>query len=206
MIRKIFLTCFYLFSILTVTFTTTTLAASPTILLLGDSLSASYGLQQKDGWVYILNNRENRSYNIVNASISGETTGGGLSRLPAILAKDNFDYVIIELGGNDGLRGFPTKTIKHNLLQMITQIKAKNIPVALMQIKIPPNYGIRYNNLFNNVFKEVAEQENIPLLPFFMEQIAIDSTLMLPDGIHPNKQAQPLIADFVDPLLKNLIK
>lgn len=202
MIRNLFLTCLYLL----LTFTTFTAVASPSILLLGDSLSASYGLQQEDGWVYILNQKKKGSYNIVNASISGETTGGGLSRLPAILAKDTFDYLIIELGGNDGLRGFPVKTIKNNLLQIIKLAKAKNIKVAMIQIKIPPNYGVRYNKMFIDVFKEISSEESIPLLPFFMETIAINPELMMPDGIHPNKKAHPLIAEIVDKDIENLIR
>lgn len=202
MIRNLFSTCLYLL----LTLTTFSAIASPSILLLGDSLSASYGMQQEDGWVYILNQQNNGSYNIVNASISGETTGGGLSRLPAILAKDDFDYLVIELGGNDGLRGFPVKTIKNNLLQIIKLAKAKNINVAMFQIKIPPNYGERYNKIFMDTFKDVANEENIPLLGFFMDTIAIKPELMMPDGIHPNKKAQPLIADIIAKDIEQLLR
>ena len=127
--------------------------AMTSILLLGDSLSASYGMKQNQGWVHLLNQQlkqQSSPYTITNASISGETTSGGLSRLPGILSNEKVDFLLIELGGNDGLRGFPPKLIKNNLLQLIALAKEKNIPVAIIDIRIPPNYGPRYNNLFNN--------------------------------------------------------
>ncbi|NQY37325.1 MAG: arylesterase [Alteromonadaceae bacterium] len=170
------------------------------ILLLGDSLSASYGMKQNKGWVYLLNQQlaqQNSQYTITNASISGETTSGGLSRIPGILSKKKFDYLLIELGGNDGLRGFPPKLIKNNLLQIIKLAQAKNIPVSIMSIRIPPNYGPRYNKMFTDVFVEVAQETNIPLMPFFMESIAVMPKLMQADGIHPNVEAQSLIVDIM---------
>ena len=182
--------------------------ANTSILLLGDSLSASYGMKQNEGWVYLLNQRlkqTNAPYNINNASISGETTAGGLSRLPAILSNQQVDYLIIELGGNDGLRGFPPKLIKNNLLQIIGQAKAKNIPVAIVDVRIPPNYGPRYNKLFIEIFSQVAQEQQIPLLPFFMEPIAVKPELMQADGIHPNLKAQPMIVDFMDKQLAQLL-
>ncbi len=178
-----------------------------TILLFGDSLSASYGMKQNEGWVYLLNqqlSQQNAPYNIVNASISGETTAGGLSRLPGILAKTPIDCLIIELGGNDGLRGFPPWLIKKNLSKMVDLAQEKNIPVYLMAIRIPPNYGPRYNKMFTDVFTEVSEEKEITLLPFFMEQIATDPSLMQNDGIHPNISAQPKIADFMAEQLATL--
>ena len=174
--------------------------AKTTILLLGDSLSASFGMQQNQGWVHLLNQRflqEKSAYTIVNASISGETTAGGLARLPSILTNNNIDYLLIELGGNDGLRGFPPSLISNNLLQMIELAKDKNIEVILMQIQILPNYGPRYNQLFINAFKQIAMQTQTPLMPFFMDNIAIDPKLMQADGIHPNVAAQTKIADFM---------
>jgi len=182
---------------------TTTLAnssAKHSILLLGDSVSASYRMKQNQGWVEILNRQliaQNSTYKIINASISGETTTGGLSRLPGILAKEKIDHLVIELGGNDGIRGLSPKRIKNNLLQMIKLAQDKNIPVTLYKIKIMPNYGPRYNKMFEQVFIDVATETNSNLLPFFVEPIAIDSTLMQKDGIHPNIKAQPIIADFV---------
>ncbi len=182
--------------------------ATDSILLLGDSISASYGMKQNDGWVHLLNEQlkqQKATYTIHNASISGETTGGGLSRLPGILASEKIDYLVIELGGNDGLRGFSPKLIKNNLLQTIALAQQKNIKVSLIKIKITPNYGPRYNKMFEQVFIDVANEMNIELLPFFMEQIAIKPELMQADGIHPNKKAQPLIADIVAKQLAQFI-
>ncbi|SGZ07235.1 arylesterase [Moritella viscosa] len=174
--------------------------ANHKILLLGDSLSASYGMTQSEGWVTLLNQqlvKQNAPYNIINASISGETTAGGLSRLPGILAKQSIDALIIELGGNDGLRGFSPKLIKKNLTKMVELAHAQNIPVYLMNIRIPPNYGPRYSKMFTDVFTQVGSEKDITVLPFFMEQIAIDPSLMQNDGIHPNRTAQPKIADIM---------
>ncbi|NQZ21990.1 MAG: arylesterase [Colwellia sp.] len=171
-----------------------------TILLLGDSVSASYRMQQNQGWVRLLNEQlkvKNSSYKIVNASISGETTTGGLSRLPGILSKTNINHLVIELGGNDGLRGYSPKKIKNNLLQMIKLAHAKNIPVSLYKIKITPNYGPRYNKLFEQVFIDVAVETSSNLLDFFVEPLITNESLMQQDGIHPNAKAQPIIAEFV---------
>ena len=182
--------------------------ANARILLLGDSLSASYGMKQNQGWVYLLNQQlktNNAPYQIINASISGETTAGGLSRLPGILSKQQIDYLLIELGGNDGLRGFPPKLIKHNLLQIINLAKQKNITVFLMNVKIPPNYGPRYNKMFSQVFVDVADQANVSLLPFFLNTIAIHPELMQNDGIHPNIDAQPRLVEVMATQLAEII-
>jgi acyl-CoA thioesterase-1 len=181
--------------------------ANHKILLLGDSLSASYGMTQNEGWVTLLNQQlseKNAPYNIINASISGETTAGGLSRLPGILAKQSIDTLIIELGGNDGLRGFPPKLIKSNLAKMVDLAHAKNIPVYVMNIRIPPNYGPRYSKMFTDVFAQVGNEKDITVLPFFMEQIAVDPSLMQNDGIHPNRIAQPKIADIMSKQLATI--
>jgi len=183
--------------------------AAQSILLLGDSISASYGMKQEQGWVYILNQQLSKNkapYKITNASISGETTSGGLSRLAGILANKKVDHLIIELGGNDGLRGYSPKAIKNNLLQMIDIAQDKNIPVSLIQIKITPNYGPRYNKMFEEIFEQVAFEKQVNLLPFFMAEIAINPELMQNDGIHPNAKAQPLIANFVGKQLAQLVK
>ncbi len=182
-----------------------TALATKSILLLGDSISASYGMKQKEGWVHLLNQRlkDNKAqYKIINESISGETTSGGLSRIAVILANNKIDHLLIELGGNDGLRGYSPKSIKNNLLQIIDLAQRENIEVSLMQIKITPNYGPRYNQLFEQIFSQVAQEKQINLLPFFMEEIVIKSELMQRDGIHPNAKAQPIIADFVANQLK----
>lgn len=178
------------------------------ILILGDSLSASFGMAENQGWVYQLNqelHQQKAPYILINASISGETTGGGLTRLSRILATQTVDYLLIELGGNDGLRGFPPTLIENNLLQIIQLAKQKEIKVLLMEIKIPPNYGARYNKLFNKTFTKVATLSDINLLPFFMEPIAIKPELMQQDGIHPNVKAQPLIVTFMRQQLDALI-
>jgi len=178
------------------------------ILILGDSLSASFGMKENQGWVYQLNQKlqqHKAPYILINASISGETTAGGLTRLPRILAKKNIDYLLIELGANDGLRGFPTTLIENNLLQIIQLAQQKDIKVLLMDMKIPPNYGMRYNKLFNQTFTKVSNISNIHLLPFFMEIIAINPELMQVDGIHPTIKAQPLIVTFMKQQLDSLI-
>ncbi len=179
------------------------------ILLLGDSISASYGMKATQGWVHLLNRtlaQKKQPYTIINASVSGETTSGGLSRLAGILANGNVDHLLIELGGNDGLRGYSPKLIKNNLLQMIELAQDKNINVSMIKIKITPNYGPRYNKMFEQVFEDVAKERNITLLPFFMEAVATKKDLMQADGIHPNAQAQPIIADYVEQQLNKLME
>lgn len=178
------------------------------ILLLGDSISASYGMKPTEGWVHLLNqklNQKNQAYTIINASVSGETTSGGLSRLAGILAHEKVDHLLIELGGNDGLRGYSPTLIKNNLLQMVKLAQDKNIKVSMIKIKITPNYGPRYNKMFEQVFEDVAKECNITLLPFFMEAVAVDKTLMQADGIHPNVQAQPIIAEYVEKQLQDIM-
>ena len=178
------------------------------IIILGDSLSAAYGMAKEQGWVALANQHyrnNNLPYHIINASISGETTAGGLARLPKLLNNENVDLVIIELGGNDGLRGFPPKLMKNNLLQMIQLANKKNTPIALMEIKIPPNYGPQYTQLFTKTFTQVAKQTNTNLLPFFIESIATKPELMQSDKIHPNIKAQPLMADIMINEINKLI-
>ena len=204
----LFITGFWLFYI-TISHAQDNYTNKPaSILILGDSLSASLGMDENQGWVFRLNQlleQQNAAYTLINASISGETTGGGLSRLPKIFSKQKFDYILIELGGNDGLRGFPPKLIKNNLLQIIKLAQQKGIKVLLMDIKIPPNYGARYNKLFNQIFAQVAKQSDITLLPFFMNSIAVKPELMQADGIHPNIDAQPIIIEFMKEQLNTLI-
>lgn len=172
------------------------------LLILGDSLSAAYGMQQQQGWPHLL--QQDTHWQLINASISGETTAGGLARLPALLQQHNPDAVLIELGGNDGLRGFAIATAKANLNEIITLVKQHNAMPVLMQIRIPPNYGPRYVQQFSAIYPQLAEQHQITLWPFFMDNIATNAELMLPDGIHPNQAAQPLISEFVGKLLADL--
>lgn len=172
------------------------------LLILGDSLSAAYGMQQQQGWAALL--QKNTDWQLINASISGETTAGGLARLPALLTEHQPDIVLIELGGNDGLRGFSVELIQTNLSKIITLIQQHNAEPLLMQIRIPPNYGPRYVRQFTALYPQLAEKHNITLWPFFMDSIAINSNLMMADGIHPNAAAQPLISDFMADLLRGL--
>jgi acyl-CoA thioesterase-1 len=177
------------------------------LLILGDSLSAGYGMQQQQGWVHLLQQQSTAKklpWQLINASISGETTAGGLARLPELLTQHQPDAVLIELGGNDGLRGFPIQIIEKNLQQMISLIQQQQAKPILMQIRIPPNYGPKYNQLFVALYPRLAEQHQLTLWPFFMDQIAIDPTLMQADGIHPNVKAQPKISNIMLPLLEAL--
>lgn len=173
------------------------------LLVLGDSLSAAYGLQQQQGWVHLL--QDKTQWQLINASISGETTAGGLARLPALLSEHKPDAVLIELGGNDGLRGFALNLIETNLGDIITLIKQHDATPVLMQIRIPPNYGPRYGQQFSKIYPQLAEKHQIQLWPFFMDDIAVNSELMLGDGIHPNAKAQPKISEFVSELLAEFV-
>ena len=188
---------------------TQTVWAKTSILLLGDRVSASYRIKQNEGWVHILNQRllqRNADYHITNASIAGETTSGGLSRLKTLLKDKSIDHLIIELGGNDGLRGYTPKAIKNNLLQMITLAQDKNIKVSIYKIKITPNYGARYNKMFEQVFIDVAKEKSITLLPFFVEIVATKPEMMQDDGIHPNAKAQPILADYIEKQLQGIFE
>lgn len=177
-------------------------ATADKLLIMGDSLSAAYGLQEHEGWPALLAAKS--PVQLVNASISGETTGGGLARLPTLLQQHQPRWVLIELGGNDGLRGFDPQLIANNLQQMIELVKQHNAQPLLMQIRIPPNYGPRYVARFTDIYPQLAAAHQIPLWPFFMDEIAIRPELMMPDGIHPNAQAQPLIRDLMLPLVQQL--
>jgi acyl-CoA thioesterase-1 len=180
------------------------LQAKSTILLLGDSLSASYGMVYEQGWVPLLQDKLDTAdlpYRIINASISGETTGGGLVRLDRLLQEHQPDILWIELGGNDGLRGYPPVSIRQNLDTMATHAKQQGAEVWVTQIHIPPNYGPRYTNTFNEIFPAVAERHALRLIPFIIEDLFLTPGLMMADGIHPTSEAQPLIADKVLHLL-----
>ncbi|MFA0035724.1 arylesterase [Vibrio sp. 10N.261.52.A1] len=170
------------------------------LLILGDSLSAGYNMDIKQSWPSLLPDalaKHDKAVTVVNGSISGDTTGNGLARLPQLLEEHAPDTVLIELGANDGLRGFPPKLMSSNLDQIIEQIKAAGARPIMMQIKIPPNYGKRYNQQFEYVFAALADQQNVPLLPFFLEHIILKPEWMMNDGLHPKPEAQPWIAEFV---------
>jgi len=171
----------------------------------GDSLSAAYRMEEPQGWVALLQNRlaeQGVSWQVVNGSVSGETTAGGLARLPAMLESTGPDIVILELGGNDGLRGLPVPAMRSNLTRMIELSLEAGARVLLAGIQIPPNYGPRYTGPFYAQYRELAEQYGLPLIPFLLEGIADNPAFMQDDGIHPTAEAQPMIVDIVwEPLL-----
>jgi len=183
-------------------------ASQNTLLVLGDSLSAAYGVPTQTAWVQLLQNRlekETPGWQVVNASISGETTDGGLRRLPRLLEKHRPEVVIIELGGNDGLRGFPPDVIESNLADMVEQVKNANATPFLVGMKMPPNYGRSYNQAFTRVYQSISDRYEATLVPFFLEGIYNQEGMMQGDGIHPTEQAQPLLLDNVWPRLKPLL-
>lgn len=183
-------------------------AQAQTLLVLGDSLSAGYQMQEKQSWPALLEQKwqnEGGEHTLINASVSGETTQGGLARLPALLEQHQPDWLLIELGGNDGLRGFAPTITRQNLASMIALAKEQQTRVVLTQIQLPRNYGARYLRQFEQIFPELAQANDLPLLPFFMDDIALRPELMMNDGIHPTPAAQPQIRDkvarFMEPLM-----
>jgi acyl-CoA thioesterase-1 len=187
-------------------------AAQPVILVVGDSLSAEYGLARGTGWVALLEQRlhdERMSARIVNASVSGDTTAGGRSRVPGLLAAHKPTHVIIELGGNDALRGLPLSMTKANLAEMVRAAKAGGASVLLVGMQVPPNYGRKYADDFAAVFGAVARSERVPLVPFLLHGIADApnaQALFQADRIHPTAAAQPTMLDNVWPVLRSLLK
>lgn len=174
--------------------------ARPVILVMGDSLSAGRGIDLEDTWIALLQTRldkEGYGYRVVNASISGDTTGNGLRRLPRALDIHQPEVVIIELGGNDGLRGLPIEVMRNNLATMIDQSRAVGAMVVLAGMLIPPNYGDEYTAEFAAVYPALAAEHATPLIPFFMEGVALDPSKMQADGIHPNEDAQPILLETV---------
>ncbi|PVZ70527.1 arylesterase [Pelagibaculum spongiae] len=179
------------------------------LLVIGDSISAGYGIDQQKGWVVLLEKRiksASLNWKVINASVSGDTTSGGLTRLSKALQRVKPDLLLIELGGNDGLRGTPTKLIKENLRQMIRQAQDRNVDVAILEMRIPPNYGRKYTEAFHNLYQKLANEEKISYIPFFLEQIALKPELMQADRIHPTEQAQPLMAESVFETIKPQLK
>ena len=178
------------------------------ILIVGDSLSAEYGLPRGSGWVHHVERRleeRDQAYQIRNASISGDTTLNGLRRLPPLLDEFRPDIVIIQLGANDGLRGFPVSDIKANLEQMIDLSKTAGARVLLVGQHIPPNYGRRYAESFHAVYAELASAADIALVPFMLDEIAMDPAMFQADGLHPTEEAQALIAKTIWPYLEPLL-
>jgi len=179
--------------------------SGPTLLVMGDSLSAAYGIEREEGWVSLLTQRLEGKAHVINASISGETTSGGLQRFADIIGQRQPDIVLLELGGNDGLRGLPPNQMQANLASMIEQSQEAGAQVLLLGIDIPPNYGQAYRDAFTGVFYSLAEEYDVSLVPFLLEDIALDNALMQSDGIHPTADAQPIILDNVWPELEPLI-
>ena len=188
-----------IYAVLLLTLTAPT-AFADTILILGDSLGASYGMDENLGWVAKLQ-EQMPQHKIINASVSGETTAGGLRRLPALLDSTKVDLVFIELGGNDGLRGFSPKKLKSNLTNLIKLSKAAHAKVLVSRVMVPPNYGPRYSKSFSQVYSDIAKDSSVKVIPFFMTEIAVHPELMQRDGIHPNEKAQAQIAEFIKPYL-----
>ena len=184
-------------------------ASTGPIIILGDSLSSGYGLGRDDqSWVAMLQQRlrgEGYGYEVINASISGDTTSGGLARLPALLEAHRPSIVILELGGNDGLRGQPLANLRGNLLRMIELVLANGATPVLAGMRIPPNYGPAYAGEFARTYPDLAAQFDVPLVGFLLEDVALDSQLMQPDGIHPNAGGNAVMLDNVWPVLAELL-
>ena len=176
-----------------------------TLLVLGDSLSAGYGINQGKGWVALLRSDLGPDHQIINGSISGDTTGGGLNRLPVLLEKYSPNYVLLELGGNDRLRGQPLSLMKRNLQAMITLVRKAGAEPILFGMRLPPNYGRRYSDAFAAVYPQLAAEENLLLIPFQLEELAVTEGMIQEDGLHPTALAQPVIKEvirgYIQPLM-----
>ena len=178
--------------------------AKPVIMVLGDSISAGYGMPVQQGWVTLLEQQLRPhvpQVRVVNESISGDTSAGGLARLAAALQRNPPDWLLLELGANDGLRGLALDAMQSNLTQIIQRAHQVGTQVMLLGVRIPPNYGKRYTEQFYSVYPQLAKQFNLLFVPFIMEDIALNPQLMQNDGLHPNQQAQPLIAEKISQTL-----
>lgn len=183
-------------------------AAAGTVLVVGDSISAALGLETSQGWVSLLQKKldsERIDHRVVNASISGDTSAGGAARLPALLGEHKPEVVIIELGGNDGLRGQPPAQLQQNLASMVEQSQQAGAKVLVLGMRLPPNYGKRYTDAFARVFSDVAKDQQVPLVPFFLEGVGGVEGMMQADGIHPAAGAQPKLLENVWPSLQPLL-
>lgn len=185
-------------------------ASGNTLMVFGDSLSAAYGVQSEEAWVALLRERLDEEgldqWQVVNASISGETTDGGLRRLPRLLDRNEPEVVIIELGGNDGLRGFPPDVIRKNLAAMIEQVNESGARALLVGMQIPPNYGQRYTRAFADIYPELAEEHETELVPFFLDGIYDQEGMMQDDDIHPTAEAQGQLLENVWPVLEPMLR
>jgi len=184
-------------------------ASGRTILVFGDSLSAAYGIRPEQGWVALLTQRlqtQGYGYQIVNASVSGETTEGGVARLPRALQLHRPGIVVLELGANDALRGLPLASTRANLEQMVHEARDAGAGILLVGIRIPPNYGARYGEEFANIFPDLAKQYHLPLVPFLLQDVALNPARMQEDGMHPNAAGETVVLETVWPYLQPLIK
>lgn len=183
--------------------------AAANILVFGDSISAGYGIDPEQGWVRLLQERLDAAgyeFHVINASVSGETTTGGLARLPRALARHEPRVVILELGANDGLRGLPLTTTRSNLRRMIDDARKAGSSVLLAGMQMPPNYGARYTGDFRKLFPDLARELKVKLVPFLMEGVALHPDLMQADGLHPNAAGQPLLLENVWPVLRPMLQ
>lgn len=177
-----------------------------TLLVLGDSLSAGYGINQESGWVALLDDDFGDDHRIINGSISGDTTGGGLNRLPRLLEEFSPDYVLLELGGNDGLRGQPLNLMKSNLQAMINLVRESGAEPVLFGMRLPPNYGRRYSDAFAAVYPQLSESEEVLLIPFQLEELSVTEGMIQEDGLHPTALAQPIIKEVIKGYIKPLME
>ena len=205
---KVILSIIKMLGILSISCISTVVSAK-TILIVGDSLSAAYGIAPKQGWVQLLQQRLDQQYpkqhKVVNASVSGETTSGALARLPKLLQTYQPQVVVIELGGNDGLRGQPPQIIQNNLAQLIQLSQKNKATVLLFGMKIPPNYGTAYSAAFEKNYQVISQQYKIKLLPFFLDGVAGHKNLIQNDQIHPNAKAQPMLLNLAYPYIKGAL-
>ncbi|HPX87942.1 MAG TPA: arylesterase [Methylophilaceae bacterium] len=198
-----------LFGLLFVAWSTQAFAENSIILVYGDSLSAAYGITQPQGWVTLLQqklNAEGYHYEVANASISGETTSGGLTRFEKTITTIKPKIVVLALGANDGLRGLPTQEMRKNLSTMITYSQKKKAKVLLLGMRIPPNYGPKYTEAFYQTYQQLGQQHNINLVPFMLDQVAAKPHLIQADGLHPNALGQPVILNNIWPALKLMLQ
>jgi acyl-CoA thioesterase-1 len=198
----------FLFAVI-VSFMSMSAMAKPVIVVLGDSISAGYGIEVEGGWVALVQKKlteSNSKYKISNASISGDTSAGGLARIDPILTAQKPAILLLQLGANDGLRGLSPVEMKNNLAEIVRRAQKSGTKVILLGMKIPPNYGKRYVDMFYNVYPQLAKELNIPLVPFLLEDVALNKDLMQADGLHPNAKAQPILADKIEPYLFPILK
>ncbi|MCG4453395.1 arylesterase [Pseudomonas sp. MMS21-TM103] len=183
-------------------------ALADTVLVVGDSISAAFGLDTRQGWVALLEKRlaeQGYEHQVVNASISGDTSAGGAARLPGLLVEHQPNLVILELGGNDGLRGQAPAQLQQNLASMIEQAQTAGAKVLLLGMRLPPNYGVRYTTAFAQVFASLAEEKQVAFVPFFLDGVGGVPGMMQRDGIHPAAAAQPLLLENLWPTLQSLL-